>query len=335
MNYYTTLNKQTYNLGEYSIVPIRDEDKWNIMKWRNEQIYHLRQAKPLTEQDQERYFADVVSTLFVQERPSQLLFSYLYKNECIGYGGLVHINWVDKNAEISFIMDTQLETGQFHHHWSVFLFLIEKIAFKELAFHKIFTYAFDIRPHLYEVLERSNYIREAELHEHCCFDGGFKSVIIHSKVKPSLIVRTVDVSDKNLIFEWANEEQTRKNSFNSEPIIFENHSVWFDKKLQAGNALYFVCEYMGTEAALLRFDVEEEYATIGIIIAKDFRGQGLALSCIRECCRMFRFYSDKPIHAYIKPENIASKKSFEKAGFTYKGNRHINNIEALVYENDK
>ena len=35
------------------------------------------------------------------------------KNNCIGYGGLVHINWIDKNAEISFIMNTELEMDIF------------------------------------------------------------------------------------------------------------------------------------------------------------------------------------------------------------------------------
>jgi hypothetical protein len=34
-----------------------------------------------------------------------LLFSFLKNGECIGYGGLVHINWIDQNAEISFMID--------------------------------------------------------------------------------------------------------------------------------------------------------------------------------------------------------------------------------------
>ena len=76
------------------------------MRWRNEQMYHLRQSKPLTEADQDRYFDEVVSQLFDQEQPEQILFSFLEGEKCIGYGGLVHINWGDRNAEVSFIMDT-------------------------------------------------------------------------------------------------------------------------------------------------------------------------------------------------------------------------------------
>ena len=88
------------------------------MKWRNEQIYHLRQKRPLSADDQENYFANVVNKLFDQDKPEQILFSFLQGDTCIGYGGLVHINWVDNNAEISFIMDTGLEKEHFEKYWS-------------------------------------------------------------------------------------------------------------------------------------------------------------------------------------------------------------------------
>ena len=181
MKNYKALNKQVYSEGIYSIVPIRFEDRMDIMNWRNEQIYHLRQSQPLTIQDQDNYFNTIINQLFEVEKPNQLLFSYLENDTCIGYGGLVHINWIDKNAEISFVMNTELEKDMFKFYWGAFLQLIENIAFNELKFHKIFTYAFDLRPHLYEVLESNNYLKEAVLNEHCFFNNQFIDVIIHSK----------------------------------------------------------------------------------------------------------------------------------------------------------
>ncbi len=180
---YRCLKGPTFHLGIYSLVPIRYEDRYSIMQWRNEQIYHLRQADPLTEDDQNDYFDQVISKLFDQVQPNQLLFSYLENDICIGYGGLVHINWIDRNAEISFIINTDLEREGFHRHWKVYLELIERVAFDELDFHKLFVYAFDLRPHLYEAIEAVGYWREAVLREHCLIQGKFKDVVIHSKIR--------------------------------------------------------------------------------------------------------------------------------------------------------
>jgi RimJ/RimL family protein N-acetyltransferase len=181
MSTYKALNKQVYQSGEFSIVPIRMEDRYDIMQWRNDQIYHLRQAEPLTEAKQDAYFENVVAILFDQERPNQLLFSFLKGDKCIGYGGLVHINWIDRNAEVSFVMKTSLESTYFEINWFEYLKLIEQIAFKELELHKLFVYAFDLRPHLYIALEHSDYFFDARLKDHCFFQGVYKDVVIYSK----------------------------------------------------------------------------------------------------------------------------------------------------------
>jgi RimJ/RimL family protein N-acetyltransferase len=181
MSIYKSLKKQIFTNNIHSIVPIRYEDRFHIMKWRNEQIYHLRQNKLLTFEDQERYFTNVIDPLFSEEKPSQILFSFLESYNCIGYGGLVHINWIDKNAEISFVMATELENNSFQKHWMTFLKLIEELAFEVLFLHKIYTYAFDLRPNLYFALEKSGFKLEARLIEHCFFKNEYFDVLIHSK----------------------------------------------------------------------------------------------------------------------------------------------------------
>lgn len=182
MNSYKVLNKQFFSHGDYSIVPIRYEDRLEIMNWRNEQIYHLRQNRPLTVEDQENYFNRTVQKLFDQEKPNQILFSFLENGVCIGYGGLVHINWMDENAEISFIMDTALEKDSFQKHWCNYLDLLEQVAFQDLQFHKIYVYAFDLRQHLYLALENSLFFKDAVLKEHSQFNGKFIDVVIYSKI---------------------------------------------------------------------------------------------------------------------------------------------------------
>ncbi|MHB9140344.1 MAG: GNAT family N-acetyltransferase [Paludibacter sp.] len=332
MNFYKILNKQIFSSGNYSLVPIRMEDRFDIMKWRNEQIYHLRQSEPLTEEMQNIYFANVVSKLFEQDKPSQLLFSYLENGKCIGYGGLVHINWIDRNAEISFIMDTSRERTEFHKHWGIYLELLEQIAFDELCLHKIYTYAFDLRPHLYEAIEAKGYTKEAILKEHCLFDGVYKDVMIHSKINQHITIRNININDKEITFEWTNDKITRDNSFNSQSITFEEHSAWFERKLNDKNATYFICEVENKPASIVRFDKADEKVVIGITIAPAFRGKKLAALFLQKSCIKYLDETNADhIYAYIKKNNKASIKSFEKAGFLYNKTLEISNYEALEY----
>lgn len=182
MRKYASIKKQIVIHNDYTIVPIRDEDKYIIMEMRNAQIFHLRQHELLTPAMQDHYFAEVIDKLFDALQPNQILFSFLYDNECIGYGGLVHINWVDKHAEVSFIIKPELEEIHFTSCWESFLYMIQQVAFEDIKLHKIFTWAFDLRPNLYQVVESCGFYKEAVLNEHCFFGNRFIDVVIHSKI---------------------------------------------------------------------------------------------------------------------------------------------------------
>ena len=42
-SYKVLKNNFFFHFNDFSLVPIRLEDRFEIMKWRNEQIFHLRQ----------------------------------------------------------------------------------------------------------------------------------------------------------------------------------------------------------------------------------------------------------------------------------------------------
>src|SRR5688500_1316960 len=97
---YKCLLQSEFSDDEYKLVAIRDDDRYEIMKCRNEQINVLRQKEPLITEMQENYFRPTVNRLFLEETPPQLLFSLLHNEDLIGYGGLVHIDWESRNGEI-------------------------------------------------------------------------------------------------------------------------------------------------------------------------------------------------------------------------------------------
>ena len=181
VNRYKVLKKNNlFSKDDFTIVPIRYEDRYKIMKWRNEQMYHLRQNKTLTKKNQDDYFLNIIRSQFDEEKPNQVLFSFLEKNVCIGYGGLVHMNWIDKNAELSFIMETKLEDLYFDFYWSNFIFLIKKIAFNNLGLKKIYVYSYDLREKLYKTLLNNKFKEEARLKSHYMFNENYVDVYIHS-----------------------------------------------------------------------------------------------------------------------------------------------------------
>jgi RimJ/RimL family protein N-acetyltransferase len=320
MKNYNCLTNSIFQQGAFSIVPLRYEDRLDILKWRNEQIYHLRQNKPLTVEDQENYFNTVVDKLFDEEQPNQILFSYLENDICIGYGGLVHINWIDKNAEISFVMNTEVEKKEFQKHWCTYLELIEYVAFNELKFKKIFTYAFDLRPHLYEALDKSGFKKEATLKNHCLFNGDFLDVLIHSKFndrkelfkRDKLSLREADIKDSELLFNWANEINVRRNSISKEPIIWENHLKWFTNKLNDSESKILILVSEDKLFGQIRIDLIDRFWNIDYSIDNQFRGNGLGKEIVRLLINKFESYRFK---ATVKKENKASIKVFTNLGF--------------------
>ena len=320
MNSYKSLDKQEYIINEYCIVPIRFEDKLSIMKWRNEQMYHLRQNKPLTIEDQNSYFKNVISNLFNEEHPNQILFSYLKNEKCIGYGGLVHINWLDKHAEISFIMDTELEKKYFKHHWSNYLELIEEVAFNQLNLHKIFTYAYNIRPLLFEVLEESDFNKEARLREHIFIQNKPTDVVIHSKINNKLTLTKVTDNDLSVTFSWASDPRIRKHSFNNKPIRYRDHKHWFENKLNDSNCYYYLLNCGVQKSGSIRVDIEPETneGTISYLIAPSFQGQGMGIKILEllESKILYETQLKKlKLKALVLPQNKASVKIFNKLNY--------------------
>jgi len=73
--------------------------------------------------------------------------------------------------------------------------------------------------------------------------------------------------------------------------------------------------------AQVRFDkINDEEAEIDISIAPNKRGSGFGTKALKQSVdEIFRTTSIKVVHAYIKPENIASIHAFERAKFKFWG----------------
>lgn len=182
---YIALKNNVFRKGKYKIVPIRVQDMKSIRIWRNAQMDVLRQKKELSLEAQEQYYNNIVSNLFELDQPNQLLFSFLKDSELIGYGGLVHISWYDKRAEMSFLLNNTRASVdvQYSKDFTCFIELIKEVCFDEMKFNRLFTETYAFRKFHISILEKTGFIKEGCLRNNIYENNKFYDSILHSILK--------------------------------------------------------------------------------------------------------------------------------------------------------
>lgn len=149
-----------------------------------------------------------------------------------------------------------------------------------------------------------------------------------------LTCRKAEAGDVLLYFDWANDEEVRKQSFQSGKITLEEHKKWFLNKIEDENCLLLLFENENQEAiGQVRFQKEDEKGfVIGISVANAFRNKGYASQLLNDAAAyFFRLFPFQRIYAYIKTNNTGSIRSFEKAGFVFTKQLLIGDNESVLY----
>lgn len=182
---YQSLSNFIYHQEEYSLTIPNLQDMMLIRKWRNEQITILRQSRTITEDDQVKYFNQVIQPTFEKERPNQILFTYCLRNKPIGYGGLTNIDWISLRAEVSFLLDTNRTANyiEYSHEFSIFMKLLKRVGFMDLGLNRLFTETYDIRDWHIATLENNNFRLEGRLRQHVLIDNQYVDSLLHGCLK--------------------------------------------------------------------------------------------------------------------------------------------------------
>jgi len=131
-------------------------------------------------------------------------------------------------------------------------------------------------------------------------------------------LRQAREEDCKMLWQWVNEPEVRSSAFSSEPILWESHAKWFERKLNARNCRIFIgVDEADTPFGQVRFDWNEVGdAEVDVSLVKSKRNVGLGTSLLDEASK--KIFQESPvqmIHAYIKVENVKSLHAFERAGF--------------------
>jgi RimJ/RimL family protein N-acetyltransferase len=171
--------------GDLSVEAVRPADIEPIRRWRNAQLKVLRQASPISPRQQIAYYRKHVWPGMRSARPANILLAYLERGSLIGYGGLVHIAWDHRRAEVSFLLKPALARAraQYARCFSGFLRLVRMLAFDDLRLERLHTETYAFRRQHIAVLEAAGFRREGVLRRHVWIDGKPVDALLHACVR--------------------------------------------------------------------------------------------------------------------------------------------------------
>lgn len=154
--------------------------------------------------------------------------------------------------------------------------------------------------------------------------------------KQQIALRKATLKDDENIYNLANDDIVRANSFASDKISWEDHLKWFQGKLEDGRCFFFVVEIQHKFGGQVRFDITSEniVAEIGISLDESLRGLGLSSFIISESLNKLQKIQKNVqfVRARVKEDNVASIIAFERAGFRFSEKTVVRGCKAKVYE---
>jgi UDP-2,4-diacetamido-2,4,6-trideoxy-beta-L-altropyranose hydrolase len=150
---------------------------------------------------------------------------------------------------------------------------------------------------------------------------------------PTLVLRPAGISDARLLWEWRNDPLVRANSFQSEPVAWETHLAWLQRKLASPDCRLWIAECEGRPVGQVRYDRDGALAEVSLSVAAPCRGRGLGAALLaRSAPCAARDLQVRRLVAFIKPGNLPSRRAFERAGFRPAGPVMCAGVLCLAFE---
>ncbi len=149
--------------------------------------------------------------------------------------------------------------------------------------------------------------------------------------------RPADLDDANLLWEWVNDPDVRASAFESSFIKLKDHIKWYKNKLRDKNSLILIISnYQNIPIAQVRFEYDGNDTIVDFSISKKYRGKGLASEVLALGLGALPKNDNwHNIKAYVKSNNLASQKTFDKLNFARGGITSYKSYEALTYFRDR
>lgn len=180
--HYTLLPNAFYDYEGLCLRAVQPEDIQDIRRWRNAQMEVLRQDSEISEAEQIAYFERVIWPDYASQTPKNILLTLSVENEMIGYGGLVHIDWQVRSAEVSILLRDDLANtaAELDVYWPKYLRAIKQLSADELGLLELTTEIYALRHRHVQKLEEAGFKEVGRKIDHVIVDGKAYDSILQS-----------------------------------------------------------------------------------------------------------------------------------------------------------
>jgi UDP-2,4-diacetamido-2,4,6-trideoxy-beta-L-altropyranose hydrolase len=158
-------------------------------------------------------------------------------------------------------------------------------------------------------------------------------VMLHGASDTKLRLRGASQEDVLLLWQWANDSVTRRNSFNSEPISWRAHKAWYAERIASPDTRFWILEYQSVPVGQIRYDrTDANKAQISLSIAPVYRGRSFGAQLLRLSVDLAgRELGVRTVEGFTFVENRASSHAFIKAGFDVIEEKNIAGHSGFVF----
>lgn len=128
-------------------------------------------------------------------------------------------------------------------------------------------------------------------------------------------LRPASFEDIGFLFDLRNEPTVREASFNPAPVDWNTHTSWF-RRCKSDGSLIYIVEINGVASGYVRFHpINSCDFDVAVALMPDARGQGAGSMAIAMASDLAEAAGARRLIARIRPENTASIRAFESAGY--------------------
>jgi UDP-2,4-diacetamido-2,4,6-trideoxy-beta-L-altropyranose hydrolase len=143
-------------------------------------------------------------------------------------------------------------------------------------------------------------------------------------------LRNISSQDFKLLFYWRNDPSVIETSASGKAVEWEEHINWITSKLASNNVDFFILTTRIEDVGFIRLDKTEEGFVINYSIAASFRNKGFGKKIIELTIER---KGEATYIAYVKPNNTASLRIFERLGFVEHYNHADKTLKKLILHN--